>query len=270
MDEQVRILCVDDEVNVLRALERVFFDENYELLTAPSASEGLALLEDVSSVQIVISDYRMPVMNGVDFLKEVRSRWPDTVRIVLSGYADMAAIVSAINDGQVYKFIPKPWNDDELKVAIANAVERYFLHRKNAQLVEELRLYNEELQMMNDNLEKIVSERTSDLTLRNRALNCSQNILNALPVAVLGMDLTGEIVQCNRMAARLFGVHDGEFIGVSQSVCGPELSPFIKTVLETGSSRKKIQVNGREVAAVGVVMDIEGQSGIILTFEWEE
>jgi two-component system NtrC family sensor kinase len=270
MDEQVRILCVDDEVNVLKALERVFFDENYELLTAPSASEGLALLEEVSPVQIVISDYRMPVMNGVNFLREVHRRWPDTVRIVLSGYADTAAVVSAINDGQVYKFVPKPWNDDELKVTIANAVERYILHQKNARLVEELRQYNEELQMMNDNLEKIVSERTDDLTLRNRALKCSQNILNALPVAVLGMDLSGEIVQCNRMAARLFDVREGEFIGVSQCVCGPELSPFIRTVVKTGSSRKRIRVNGREVVAVGVVMDIEGQSGIILTFDWEE
>ncbi len=73
----------------------------------------------------------MPNMNGVEFLREVRTRWPDTVRIVLSGYADTASIVSAINEGEIYRFIPKPWNDDDLKVTIANAIERYHLLKKN-------------------------------------------------------------------------------------------------------------------------------------------
>ena len=112
MEERARILCVDDEPNVLRALERMFLDEEYEILTAPSALEGLQALERIQPVQIVVSDYRMPAMNGVDFLREVCRRWPDTVRIVLSGYADTAAVVAAINDGEIYKFIPKPWNDD--------------------------------------------------------------------------------------------------------------------------------------------------------------
>jgi len=123
MIEDVTILCVDDEANVLKSLRRLFLDENYEILTAESGQEGLALLEQHQPVQVVISDYRMPEMDGVAFFKEVHERWPDTVRIVLSGYADTAAVVAAINEGQVYKFIPKPWNDDELKVAIGKAVD---------------------------------------------------------------------------------------------------------------------------------------------------
>ncbi len=130
MEEQIRILLVDDERNVLRSLQRTFLDEDYEILTACSGSEGLSILESVSPVQVIISDYRMPEMNGVDFLREVCKKWPDTVRIVLSGYADTVSIVSAINDGEIYKFIPKPWNDDELKVAIANALERYYLNQE--------------------------------------------------------------------------------------------------------------------------------------------
>src|SRR5664279_3494055 len=126
MEEQIRILLVDDEKNVLKALERTFLDEEYEILKASSGIDGLSILESVSPVQVVISDYRMPEMNGVDFLREVCKKWPDTVRIVLSGYADTASIVSAINEGEIYKFISKPWNDDELKVAIANALERYY------------------------------------------------------------------------------------------------------------------------------------------------
>jgi len=155
MDEQIRILLVDDEVNVLRALERTFLDEEYELLTASSGSEGLSILRDVSPVQVVVSDYRMPQMNGVDFLREVRRRWPDTVRIVLSGYADTAVVISAINEGEIYKFIAKPWNDDELRIAIINALERYSLNKKNIELTEALSAKIEELKHANAALERL-------------------------------------------------------------------------------------------------------------------
>lgn len=155
MDELVRILLVDDEVNVLRALERTFLDEEYEVLTAPSGSEGLSILQDVSPVQVVVSDYRMPQMNGVDFLREVRRRWPDTVRIVLSGYADTAVVISAINEGEIYKFIAKPWNDDELRIAIINALERYSLNKKNIELTEALSAKIEELKQANAALERL-------------------------------------------------------------------------------------------------------------------
>ena len=161
MDELIRILLVDDEVNVLRALERTFLDEEYELLTASSGSEGLSILRDVSPVQVVVSDYRMPQMNGVDFLREVRRRWPDTVRIVLSGYADTAVVISAINEGEIYKFIAKPWNDDELRIAIINALERYSLNKKNIELTEALSAEIEELKQANANLERLTGREES-------------------------------------------------------------------------------------------------------------
>ena len=125
MTEAIRILFIDDEANILRALERVFLDEEYEILTARSASEALEILSSVSPVQVVVSDYRMPQMNGVELLRTVREKWPETVRAVLSGYADTEAVVSAINDGQIYRFIPKPWNDVELRMTIAAAVKQY-------------------------------------------------------------------------------------------------------------------------------------------------
>jgi two-component system NtrC family sensor kinase len=155
MDELIRILLVDDEINVLRALERTFLDEEYEVLTACSGSEGLSTLRDVSPVQVVVSDYRMPQMNGVDFLREVRRQWPDTVRIVLSGYADTAVVISAINEGEIYKFIAKPWNDDELRIAIINALERYTLNKKNIELTEALSAKIEELKQANAALERL-------------------------------------------------------------------------------------------------------------------
>jgi len=195
MAAEVTILCVDDEANVLKSLRRLFLDEDYEILTAESGREGLALLEQHQPVQVVISDYRMPEMDGVAFFKQVHERWPDTVRIVLSGYADTAAVVSAINEGQVYKFIPKPWNDDELKVAIAKAVERYFLVQANNQLNEELRQANDELFRIAAQLEGKVTERTEELLFQNKALRHSQVILNILPMGVVGFDREGMLVQ---------------------------------------------------------------------------
>jgi two-component system NtrC family sensor kinase len=212
MDMRVRILCVDDEINVLKALERVFMDEEYELITATSAEEGLAALNNGLNPQVILSDYRMPGLNGVDFLREVCKKWPQTVRLVLSGYADTAAVVAAINEGQIYKFIPKPWNDDELKVTIGNALERYWLHQKNVELTEALRDTNDELERQNEMLEEAVAQRTSDLVFRNRALTLAHNILDALPVAVVGVDPEGMVVQCNRLAEVLFGLDPGDAI----------------------------------------------------------
>ena len=138
MGESIKLLCVDDERNVLRALERIFMDDDYEILTAASGEEGLALFADNPDIQVVISDYRMPGMNGVEFLRQVCEKYPDTVRIVLSGYADTASVVSAINEGQIYKFVSKPWSDEELRQTVAKAVESFALNHQNKELEKEL------------------------------------------------------------------------------------------------------------------------------------
>jgi two-component system NtrC family sensor kinase len=138
MGEDVKILFVDDERNVLKAIERLFIDDDYDLLTASSGDEGLSILENEYPVQLVISDYKMPGMNGVDFLRQVCQRWPDTIRIVFSGHADTTAVIEAINEGQIYKFIQKPWNDDGLKITISNSLEFYFLNKRKLAITEEL------------------------------------------------------------------------------------------------------------------------------------
>jgi two-component system NtrC family sensor kinase len=203
MSEQVQILCVDDERNVLRSLERVFLDDDFEIITAGSGEEGLTALEENPDIQLVVSDYRMPGMNGVEFLKEVCNRRPDTVRIVLSGYADTAAVVAAINEGQIYKFIPKPWNDDELRQTVIKAIEVFELQNRNRELAEELSHANTHLQEINDELEQMVARRTAELTLQNRALSHAQNVLQNLPVGVLAVVSDGVIVQANEEAAKL-------------------------------------------------------------------
>ena len=216
MGEPVRILCIDDEQNVLRSLTRLFLDDPYEILTAASGAEGLLILDQSGTVPVVISDYRMPGMNGVEFLSEVRKRWPETVRIVLSGYADTGAIVSAINEGQIYRFVSKPWNEDELRVTVANALERYDLGRKNLELTEELRRKNDELTTLNRALERRVADRTEALTTQNRLLTESLGILDNLPMAVVGMDPEGTVFQCNRKGMVCFGSRIGPVIGANR------------------------------------------------------
>lgn len=210
--EQIKILCVDDERNVLRALERIFLDDDYEIVLAGSGDEGLKIMDESGPFQVVISDYRMPVMNGVEFLKGVYDRWPQTVRIVLSGYADASAIVAAINEGHIYRFIPKPWNDDELRVTIQNCLERYFLQKKNHELLDQLAVANHAL-------EEKVQLRTEQLELRNRALEFSQSLLGNLPVGVAGIDINGMIAYCNNLAAKLLKNVCSDIFGADVSIC---------------------------------------------------
>ena len=271
MSQSVRILCVDDEVNVLRALQRLFLDDDYEILLASSAGEGLEILKNSSPVQLIISDYRMPGLNGVDFLREVYHHWPDTVRIVLSGYADTAAVVSAINEGHIYRFIPKPWNDDELRVTIGNAMERYYLHQKNAQLMASLAETNAELQSLNMNLENLVRERTDQLMFHNRALHHSQNILDSLPMAVIGLDPHGILVQCNRKGRLLLGGETAGLLGCHRSEAIPdEVNEFVENMLrnhERDAASSRI-VSGKGVWDVrGIVLKSEEQEGLILIIE---
>jgi len=133
-----RILVVDDEMQVLDSIQRILDSEVYEVVTATSAAEACILL-DCAPAAVIVADYRLPGMNGVQFLKEVLKKWPDTVRIILSGYADIQSVIDAINEGQIYKFITKPWDNLELQITIANAVERYDMSRKNKQLMDDQR-----------------------------------------------------------------------------------------------------------------------------------
>ncbi|MBL0062978.1 MAG: response regulator [bacterium] len=118
------VLFVDDEPFVLDALKRVFQDQGYRLLFANSAHEAIRHMEQ-QEIQLVVSDFRMPQMDGCELFQIVSERWPDTIRIILSGYADIKAVVSAINEGQIYKFVSKPWNNAELCEIVKSGVEKY-------------------------------------------------------------------------------------------------------------------------------------------------
>lgn len=118
------VLLLDDEENVLRSLVRLFRRDGYHILTANSVREAFDLLAS-NAVQVIVSDQRMPDMSGTEFLGRVRDLYPDTIRLVLSGYTDLATITEAINRGAIYRFLTKPWNDDELREHIHAAFRAY-------------------------------------------------------------------------------------------------------------------------------------------------
>lgn len=255
MSEEIKILCVDDEPNVLNALRRLFMDEEYEILTAPSAQDGISTLEK-EEIQLVISDYRMPSMNGVEFLREVYRRWPNTVRIVLSGYADASAIVGAINDGHIYKFIPKPWNDDELKVTISNAIERYFLFKKNKELTQELKEKNEEL-------EKLLKEKSRSLEFRTKSLSSYQELLDSMPIGILGIDDDDMIVMCNSLCTEIIqeeGVIGRDLAGISAGA----VKKFFSDVRTNMRFRESVSIHGNPFRMIGSVIPGKGVIAIFV------
>ncbi|MFN7134076.1 MAG: response regulator [Myxococcales bacterium] len=132
------ILIVDDEENVRNALKRALRREEYQILTAAGPDEGLELLK-AHPVDVVLSDHLMPRMTGLQFLTLVRDRHPDVARLMLTGHADMETAIRAINDGQIYRFLQKPWDDVELKVVLHLAFEHVELERENRRLLAMVR-----------------------------------------------------------------------------------------------------------------------------------
>jgi type II secretory ATPase GspE/PulE/Tfp pilus assembly ATPase PilB-like protein/FixJ family two-component response regulator len=128
-----KILFVDDEPNVLNAMRRIFRQENYTIFTAPSGTEAICLLQK-EPVHIVISDHRMPGMTGAELLRKIKELYPQTIRIMLTGHADVNAVMGAVNEGAVYKFITKPWNDEDLRLTVSLALEQYDLIQENKAL----------------------------------------------------------------------------------------------------------------------------------------
>jgi type II secretory ATPase GspE/PulE/Tfp pilus assembly ATPase PilB-like protein/FixJ family two-component response regulator/RNA polymerase subunit RPABC4/transcription elongation factor Spt4 len=134
-DQGFTLLFVDDEEGVLKALRRIFLDENYTILTADSAEKALTFMEK-TKVHLVISDHRMPVVTGAELLKEIKLKWPETIRIMLTGYADVQSVMGAVKDGAVYKFITKPWHDEDLRLTVSLALQQYYLMQENRKLKE--------------------------------------------------------------------------------------------------------------------------------------
>jgi CheY-like chemotaxis protein len=244
--QRQRILIVDDEEAILETMGFTFEDE-YEVLTAPSALRGLELLDAHAPVAVVISDQRMPEMTGVDFLTEVYERHPDTTRIILTGFADMDAIIRSINTGHVYAYITKPWEHEELKQVVRRAVERHRLTVENERLMAGLR------------------ESAAFL----------EAVMDHLDTGAVAVDAAGQVRAANRPALRYLGFHGdqrgrslrgileeaggGDLADAVDKLCGDPEACFEEVDISAGGQLRRLRIHaqslqGAEEANLGRVI----------------
>jgi len=159
---QYKVLCVDDEPNILSSLRRMLSLEGFEVFTADSGAQALELLAK-DTVNVIISDMQMPGMHGVELLEKVRQQWPHTMRLMLTGASDMSGAIEAINQGAIYRYIAKPWNDEELLSTIRAAIAFGTLANEHDRLEALTIAQKASLNEMVDTLESRVQERTEDL-----------------------------------------------------------------------------------------------------------
>lgn len=201
------ILLVDDEEAILKALQRLFRRDGYRILTATSGQEGLDVLrEHGKPVSLIISDQRMPGMNGAQFLEKARAIYPDAMRFLLTGYSDMDAIVEAVNKGKIHRYLTKPWNDEDLPLQVRQALEQFELVVENRRLSALTRRQNRELADLNRDLERKVEERTREVQEKNKELSR------------LNRELEASLYDTVRAFASLAEMHAATLAGHNQRV----------------------------------------------------
>ncbi|HMU46544.1 MAG TPA: adenylate/guanylate cyclase domain-containing protein [Chitinophagaceae bacterium] len=186
------VLYVDDEENNLNSF-RAALRRSYNIFTALSGEEGMNVIKE-NDIHVVVTDQRMPNMTGVQFLQHIPNDF-DSIRIILTGFSDMESIIEAINTGQVYRYITKPWDKDELKITIDNAIETVMLRRNNKKLISELQQHNEQL-------EEKVKERTKEIEKQKEIIETAKAQSEALLLNVLPADIADELKKFGKSYAR--------------------------------------------------------------------
>ena len=180
------VLVVDDEAGILSALKRLFRPVGYKVLTAESGAAALEILA-AEHVDLIISDMRMPGMTGAQFLAQAKASYPDIVRILLTGYSEVGSTIAAINEGGIYHYLPKPWDEHDLLLTVKRALEQQQLKNEAQRLTQIVLRQNEELSAFNANLERQVIARTEEirqtvLFLEHSEQEIKKNFLTMLKV----------------------------------------------------------------------------------------
>ena len=213
------LLLVDDEAFILTALKRLLRRDGYRILTACGGQEGLQVLAE-TPVDVIVSDQRMPGMTGVDFLRQARTLYPKTIRMVLSGYTELQSVTDAINEGAVYKFMTKPWDDEHLRANIVEAFRQKSLEDENQRLHDELEKTHASLVQAHAQLADLVRQQQQRLVQDEVAIGVSHEIFDAVAVPLMGVDDSGMLVLINAASQRYFA---GAVPGIAlQEVAGLE------------------------------------------------
>ena len=227
---QRTLLLVDDEPNILSALKRLFRRDGHAILTANSGPEGLEILAQ-HKVDVIISDQRMPGMTGVEFLRKAKINCPDTIRIVLSGYTELQSVTDAINEGAVYRFLTKPWEDDQLREHVQKAFEYKELLNENQQLDIKIRTTNQELIAANRQLGEVLEKKHHQIERDRTSLAIAREVLQHMPLPVIGVDDEGQIAFVNAASERLFSAA-GPILGSDLAYTLPNLQAAVDATPE--------------------------------------
>ncbi len=217
------LLLVDDEPNIVSSLKRLMRRDGYQILTANSGAEGLDVLA-ANAVDVIVSDQRMPGMIGADFLRAAKELYPDTIRIMLSGYTELQSVTDAVNEGAIYKFLTKPWDDEQLRSHIAEAFRLKEIADENERLNLELRTANYDMAMTNRKMEELLRQQQQQISRGEVSLNVAREVLQNLPLPVIGLDDAGMVAFLNGAATALFR-NGGALLGNEAPVVMPELFP---------------------------------------------
>lgn len=197
------LLFVDDETSILSSLSRAFRKEGYDILKSDNPAEALNILKD-KKVHLILSDYRMPEMDGVAFMHEAMKIQPDAIRIILSGYAESSVIISAINNGGIFKFLTKPWDDDLLKVEVRHALERSELENTNTRLIEDVKRRNDILK----NVNQLLSEKMDEI---------QESIISTIEMLIYLSKTKGSELPGNIENATSIGMEVGKRLGLDEN-----------------------------------------------------
>jgi len=152
------IFILDDEQNILNSLSRLLRDESRQIETASGVQEALNKLKTIDGVDLIISDNRLPDGTGVDFLLKAKQLYPDSIRILITGYPDLDAAIQAINKGQVYRFITKPWENEELKLIVKQSLDFFDVLRDNKALLKIAKQQSEWMEAMQKRYPQVPKE----------------------------------------------------------------------------------------------------------------
>lgn len=211
-DRQRTLLLVDDEENILSSLKRLFRRQGYNIIVATSGEEGLKRLKE-SHVDVIMSDQRMPGMTGIEFLRHAKLICPDTVRIVLSGYTELQSVTDAINEGAIYKFLTKPWDDELLRAQIEDAFRQKEMGDVNRSLNLQIQEMNHQLAKTNAQLAALVQAQGAELMRGEAKLLGSHDILDCMPIPLIGLDMNAALVFVNMAAENLLEITAGMVLG---------------------------------------------------------
>lgn len=259
---QRTLLLVDDETNILAALKRMMRRDNYQILTAGGGQEALDVLGQ-HEVGVIVSDQRMPGMTGTEFLHIAKDLYPDTMRIVLSGFTELQSVTDAVNEGAIYKFLIKPWDDEQLRGHVAEA----FRHKEIADENRRLKLH---VRIANQQLEEVLRQKQLEIQRDEMSLGIVREAMRHVPMPVIGLDDDEVVAFVNIAAESLFG-NGGSMLGCDARQAMPELMSATRDagdgemcIVALGGGRFQVAAHGmgKGSASRGKLLTLMKQEGM--------